>query len=157
MQGEQVRIVDFKDTRVAVMEHRGHPARIRDSVRKFIDWRKQTGLPPRTSATFNILYNSPAETAPEDYRFDLCAATERDVIPNNAGVVSKVIQGGRCAVLRHVGSDDGVGEAVCYHYGRWLPQSGEEPRDSPIFFQRVSFFPNVPEHEAVTDIFLPLK
>jgi AraC family transcriptional regulator len=40
---------------------------------------------------------------------------------------------------------------------RRLPQSDEELRDFPLFFQRVSFFPDVAESEAVTDVFLPLK
>jgi AraC family transcriptional regulator len=39
----------------------------------------------------------------------------------------------------------------------WLPDSGESPGDFPLFFQRITFFPDVPEHEAATDIFLPLK
>ena len=69
----------------------------------------------------------------------------------------KTIAGGRCAVLRHLGSDDMLGESVRYLYSEWLPRSGEELRDSPLFFQRVHFFPDVPEHEAITDIFLPLR
>jgi AraC family transcriptional regulator len=40
---------------------------------------------------------------------------------------------------------------------RWLPASGEEARDLPIYCQRLSFFPEVPEHETVADLFLPLK
>lgn len=157
MDGEQVRIVNFKETRVAVLEHRGAPALIGNSVRKFIDWRKEVELPPRIGATFNILYDNPAGTAPEDFRCDLCAATEKDVAPNSAGVIVKIIPGGRCAVLRHIGSDDGFGKAMSYLYTDWLPRSGEEPRDFPLYCQRISFFPDVPEHEAVTDIFLPLK
>ena len=42
-------------------------------------------------------------------------------------------------------------------YSVWLPQSGEEPRDFPLFLQRVRMFPDVPEHEAITDVFLPIK
>jgi len=38
-----------------------------------------------------------------------------------------------------------------------LPGSGAELRDFPLYVQRVKFFPEVPEHEAVTDAFLPLK
>jgi AraC family transcriptional regulator len=128
-----------------------------DSIRKFIGWRKEAGLPPRTSATFNIFYDDPIETPPEKFRLDLCAATECDVASNSAGVVVKIIPGGRCAVLRYVGSDDGLGEAASYLYADWLPRSGEEPREFPLYCQRVSFFPDVPEHEAIIDIFLPLK
>ena len=35
--------------------------------------------------------------------------------------------------------------------------TGAELRDFPVFFQRVSFFPEVPANEAVTDVFLPLR
>jgi AraC family transcriptional regulator len=154
---DQVTIVDVQDTRVAVLEHRGDPALIGDSVRAFIAWRKSVRLPPWISATYNILYDNPHETAPEAFRLDLCAATEMGVAGNDAGIVVKVIPGGRCAVLRYTGSDDGLGDAVFYLYADWLPRSGEEPRDFPLYCQRVSFFPDVAEHEAVTDIFLPLK
>ena len=63
---------------------------------------------------------------------------------------------GRCAVLRHHGSDDRLGEAIRYLYAGWLPGSGEDTRDFPLFMQRLKFFPDVPEAEATTDIFLPL-
>ena len=156
-QAEQVRIIDFADTRVAAFEHRGDPRLIGNSIREFIAWRKQNGLPPRVSATFNILYDNPAEVAPEDYRIDLCAATDRDVSANEFGMVSKTIPGGRCALLRHIGCDDTLGHTVAYLYSQWLPQSGEELRDFPLYLQRVKFFPDVSENEAVTDVFLPLK
>ena len=154
---DQVQIIDFKDTRVATLEHRGDPMLLGDSIRKFIEWRKQNHLPPSVSATFSLVYNDPAETEPSEFRFDLCAATDRDVAKNPFGVVAKLIPGGRCAVLRHIGSDDNLGKAVAYLYSQWLPQSQEEPRDFPLYFQRVRFFPDVAEHEAVTDVFLPLK
>jgi AraC family transcriptional regulator len=48
-------------------------------------------------------------------------------------------------------------DSVLYLYGEWLPPSGAEVRDAPLFFQRVRFYPDVAEHEAVTDIYLPLK
>jgi len=154
---EQVRIVDFPQTRIAVLEHRGDPQLIGDSIRRFIEWRKQMKLPPKVSATFNILYDNPADTDPQAYRLDLCAATERDITANTFGVVGKIIPGGRCAVLSHVGSDDTLAQSIAYLYSQWLPQSGEEPRDFPLYLQRVSFFPDVAEHEAVSDVFLPLR
>jgi AraC family transcriptional regulator len=153
----QVKIIDFKETRVAAVRHRGDPRAIGDSVRQLITWRKANKLPPRVSATFNILYDDPATVAPDAFRLDVCAATDMDIAPNEQGVVPQVIDGGRCAVLRYVGPDEHMGEAVRYLYAEWLPTSGEEPRDFPLFVQRVSFFPDVPENEAVIDIHLPLK
>jgi AraC family transcriptional regulator len=71
--------------------------------------------------------------------------------------VAKIIPAGRCAVLRHVGTDDTLGQAISTLYQQWLPQSGEALRDYPLYFRRVVFFPEVPENEAITDIFLPIK
>jgi AraC family transcriptional regulator len=153
---DQVGIVDSPTTRVAVFRHRGDPRLIGDSVRNFIAWRKQNRLHPRVSATFNILYDNPEEVAPADYRLDLCAATDCDVSDNPYGVIAGDIPGGRCAVLRHIGSDDTLGETIRFLYAAWLPQSGEALRDFPIYLQRVKFFPDVPENEAITDVFLPL-
>ena len=153
---DQVRILDFPDTPVAILEHRGDPALIGDSIRRFIGWRKANAMLPATSATFNILHCDPEDTPARDYRFDLCAATGRTVEPNDAGVVAGLIPGGRCAVLRLTGSGDDLRPAVSFLYGEWLPKSGHELRDFPVFAQRVRFFPDVPGHAAETDIFLPL-
>lgn len=151
-----VDIVAFPQTRVALLEHRGDPRRLGESIARFIAWRRDNRLPPSRSATYNLLYDDPADTAPEDYRFGLCAATESEVGENAYGVVAGSLPGGRCARLRHVGPDEGLGERVRYLYGQWLPQSGQVLRDFPIVLQRLRFFPDVAEHEAVTDIFLPL-
>ena len=56
-----------------------------------------------------------------------------------------------------VGSSDDLEPAALFLYRDWLPASGEETRDFPLYCQRVSLFPNVPEHEAITDLFLPLR
>jgi AraC family transcriptional regulator len=154
---DQVKVVTFPETRVAALEYRGDVTRIGAAIHTFIEWRKQNRLPPKVSATFNVVYHHPAGADEGDCHYELCAATERGVAPNDSGVAEKVIPGGRCAVLRHTGSEDLLGESVSYVYSQWLPQSGEELRDFPLFFQRVRFFPDVPEHEAETDIFLPLK
>ena len=152
-----VRVVSFPATRVASLEHRGSPLRLGESIRSFIEWRKANNLPPSTSATFNIIYDDPDETPPEEFRFRLCAATNNAVAANDAGVTEMIIPAGRCALLRHVGSDDQLGRSIRHLYSSWLPTSGEEPRDFPLYLRRVAFFPDVPDSEAITDIYLPLR
>jgi AraC family transcriptional regulator len=151
-----VRVIAFPATRVAKLEHQGNAVRLGDSIRKFIEWRRANKLPPHTSATFNIAHNDPDETPPDEFRFDLCAATDREIAPNDAGVKEFWIPAGRCALLRHIGSDDQLGRSIMNLYAGWLPTSGEELRDFPLFMQRVKFFPDVPDSEAVTDLYLPL-
>lgn len=153
----EVRLIDFQETRIGLLEHRGDVRTLGDSIRKFISWRKENHLSPATSPTFNILHNDPEVTPADEFHLDICVATRGKVADNPYGVVESTIPGGRCAVTRRVGSDQGLGEWIRYLYKEWLPSSGEEPRDFPPFVQRVRFFPDVPESEAVTDIFLPLK
>lgn len=62
----------------------------------------------------------------------------------------------RCALLRHTGSDDQLGRSILHLYSQWLPGCGEEPRNFPLFMQRVTFFPDAPDNDAITDIYLPL-
>lgn len=152
-----VMIRDVEPVSVAIMQHRGSPAMIGSTIQRFIAWRKANGLSPRTSETFNVFHSDPRNTDPSDYRLDLCAGTPRIFDGDKQGVVSGTIPGGRCAVLRIVGNSDDLESAAQYLYREWLPGSGEEARDFPLYCQRIAFFPEVPEHDSVADLFLPLK
>lgn len=154
---DTVRIVRFPETLVAALEHRGPQTGLTASAQQFIAWRRAYGMPPARHATFNILYDDPKATASEAFRFDFCCSISQPVPDNGYGMVTKTIPAGRCAVIRHAGSLDFAEVAIRSLYRDWLPQSGEELRDFPLFVQRLSFYPDVAEHEAETDIFLPLR
>ncbi len=154
----EVKIVDFDAIKVAAFEHRGAPERLNDSVVKFIEWRKTSGLSPiASSRTLGVAYDNPDTTEPEQFRFDICGEVAAPVPDNPQGVVNKEIPGGRCATVRHFGAHDRIGESAYYLYRDWLPDSGEELRDFPLFFHYLNLLPETPEHELVTDIYLPLK
>lgn len=153
-----VKIVDFKAIKVAVLEHRGAPELVNDSVMTFIEWRKRTGLSPlHTSRTFGQIYDDPATVEPEKFRFDICGEVTADVAGNPQGVTSGLIPGGRCAVVRHHGPHEHIGEKVYYLYREWLPESGEELRDANLFFHYLNLRSQVADHELITDIYLPIK
>tara|TARA_R110000751_G_scaffold288076_4_gene393210 strand:- start:59485 stop:60405 length:921 start_codon:yes stop_codon:yes gene_type:complete len=151
-----VEILEFPETPVAIKSHRGDPALVGDSIRQFIAWRRAEGLSPARSATFNIFHSNPDETPADEYRLDICAQTNGKIADNDADVFAGTIPAGTCARVRMVGSGDDLRPAISYLYGEWLPASGHELRDDPIFVQRIRFYPDVPEHEAVTDVFLPI-
>lgn len=152
----EVDIIDFPETTLAVLEHRGAPIKLANTIRNFIEWRKDNKLPPSQERTFNLLYDDPNEVEPNDYRFDVCCTFDGKVKSNDYGIVNKTIPMGRCAVIRHVGSDDTIGQKIDYLYSSWIKESKTMLRDFPIFFERVSFFPEVPENEMITDVFLPI-
>lgn len=150
-------IVHFPETRVAVLEHRGPHETLMASVARFIAWRRGCrDSPVATHRTFGIPYDDPSSTEPERFRFDICGELTGPLSPNDAGIIEKVIPAGRCVVARHVGSTDALEPSVRALYADWLPQSGERLRNFPVFFHYVSRMPSVPEHEQVTDIYLPL-
>lgn len=154
----QVEIVDFKSIRIAVMEHRGPTERVNDSVGQFIAWRKESGLSPKErSRSFGIAYDNPDTTEPAEFRFDICGEVTDEVPLNRQGMVTKSIPGGRCARVRHYGSHVRIGESIYPLYRNWLPESGEELRDFPLYFHYLNLMPETPEHELETDIYLPLK
>lgn len=153
-----VNIVDFDTTKIALLKHRGPPSRIMASVSVFRQWRRTSGLSPITHCrTFNIIYEDPAVVAPEDFRCDLAAEITSDVGDNEYGVINSQIEGGRYAVVRHFGSYDNISRCLYFLYGEWFPDSGEELRDAPCFLQYHNHFPEVAEHELITDVYLPLK
>ena len=139
-----------------MLEHHGAPAELGRSIQRFISWRRANKLPPAKARTFNLLYDDPALVAPDDYRFDLACEYQAELSLQDSDMVSKSLPAGLWAKLRHTGSDDRLAQAVDYLYRQWLAQSGYQLRDFPLTLERISFFPDVAEYDAITDIYLPL-
>ena len=152
-----VRIIQFEETKIALFQHRGAPDLVNDSVAQFIAWRKQSGLSPiKQSSTFGIVHDNPDTTEPDKFRFDICGSVHEPIPDNVHGVINGTIPAGRCAVVRHKGSHDRIGESIYPMYRDWLPSSGESLRDFPLFFHYLNLLPETPELELETDIYLPL-
>ncbi|MDO8271399.1 MAG: AraC family transcriptional regulator [Gammaproteobacteria bacterium] len=153
---QPVEIVDFPETLIAALEHHGPEQLTYNTTLKFIEWRQANGLRPGIGNTYGIHYNDPDTTAPDDYRLDIALSVSAPVPSNPQGVVNKVIPGGRCARVRHLGSRHDVTPAR-WLYSDWLPSSGEELRDFPIFFHYVNVGPHIKPEEMITDVYLPLR
>lgn len=151
-----VEIVDFPETKVAVIEHHGSPALENVSVNKLIAWRIQNKLPPSDiHRSYGIHYNDPGKVSPAEYRVDLCVSIKREVPENSFGVINKVIPNLRCARARHYGSRENI-TAAPYLYETWLPGSGDQLADFPIFFHYINVGPEIQEQDMVTDVYLPI-
>lgn len=153
-----VMIRDVPPTPVAVLEHRGDRANLGATIETFIAWRKAAGMSPQTNSTFNVFRSERTPENPDDYATDLCIGTDRPIAPDDPVMKAGVIPGGRCAVLRVFHDTHNLEQPALYLYRDWLPASGEEARDFPIYCQRhFSFPPNAQVHEVVVELFLPLK
>lgn len=155
---DDVTIRDVPATPVAILEHRGDRATLGDTIQRFRAWRKAAGLSPETSPTIMVFRSEREPAVPADYSMDLCAVTEQPIETNEVQIKAGVIPSGRCAVLRYPGQTNNLEPAALYLYREWLPVSGEETRDFPIYCQRrLSLIPEAAVHEVVTELFLPLK
>lgn len=151
----QVEIVDFPETKVAAVEHLGSTADVYDSVRRLVEWRRNNRVSPAGHATYGVHHDLRLH-AESGYRMDICVAFEREVVPNPQGVVGRIIPGGRCARVRYIGSREYI-PVVEPLFTDWLPHSGEQRRDYPLFFHYVNVGPDVVDHEMITDVYLPLR
>jgi AraC family transcriptional regulator len=162
LENMDVKIITVEPMDVAVLEHLGDPMCVNNTVASFIEWRKESGLSDYiTQGTYGVPYSDPATTPGEEFRFDVCGELSPEangLVPENPqGVISKKLPGGRCAVVRHVGAYERISDSVYYLYRQWLPNSGEELRDFPVYFRYLELDQNHPEHAQQTDILLPLK
>lgn len=149
---DDITLQDVPETPVAIIEHRGDRATFGDTRQRFIDARKAAGLSAETSPMFMVFRSEREPANPADYSVDLCFVTD------DPKVKTGVIPGGRCAVLRYPGNTQNLEPAATFLYHDWLPASGEETRDFPIYSRRsLSPLPEVSAYEMVLDLFLPLK
>lgn len=151
----EVRIIDFPETKVAVLEHHGDPALEYQSIQKLIDWRIENRLSAEKHRSYGIHYNDPRKVQVEEYRVDLCVSVNNEILPNPQGVINKTIPAGRCAVARHFGSRENISVAASL-YEDWFPSSGETLREFPLFFHYVNVGPQIQQQEMLTDVYLPL-
>lgn len=153
-----VTISTMADVPVAVLEHRGDRAKLPETFERFRDWRRGSGLSAETAATYMIFRSEREPANANDYSMDICTETDRPIGPADAPIRAGTIPGGRCAVLRYPGHTTNLEPAALYLYREWLPASGEEARDFPLYSRRrLARVPNVDAHEVVVELFLPLK
>jgi len=152
-----VRIVVFPETKVAAIEHFGSPDLEHETAKKLIAWKiERRLLDPLRYRSYGVHYTDPYRTPPSQHHVDFCLSVDADVGPNAFSLIDKVIPPSRCTLARDVGSRYN-NKAAIHLYKTWLPHSGEEPGDFPMFFHYVNVGPNLREEDMVTDVYLPLK
>lgn len=153
----EVSVVILPSIDLAVLEHQGPQGTVHASLQTFIAWRRALHTPASESRTFNLIYDDPNLVRPADYRFDIAAEIDRPLQHHDIGIVSKQIPLGRYALLAHTGNEPSLTEAIKYMYGQWLVNSGEQLADFPLLLERIALFPDVAQHKAMTNIYLPLE
>lgn len=153
-----VTIKQMNARRLAVVEHRGSPNLVGESVNKLISWAKAQpiNLKPTAGEAFGFGYDDPKLTPANEFRFDLAITVPENLVLKG-DIVEKHLPAGRYAVAMHKGSRDNIGETIYGMYREWLPKSGEELGDLPCIFCYYNFDHEVAETELLTECWLLLK
>ena len=144
--------------RLAVIEHRGDPMKLSDTLDRLIAWARSQpiDLKPRPGESFGFGYNDPREVPPEEFRFDLARVIPQDFKLDHQ-VIERTLPAGRYAVTTHKGSRDNIGDTISSLYRDWLPESGEELGDLPCVFCYYNFDHETAETELLSEIWVLLK
>ena len=153
-----VTIKELNETRLAVIEHRGDPCLVANSVAKLISWAKEQpiNLKPKAGDAFGFGYDDPATTPAKDFRFDLGLKVPENFKLDSA-VIERHLPSGRYAVAMHKGTHDNISDTIYSIYREWLPNSNEELGDLPCVFCYHNFAHEVAETELRTEIWVLLK
>ena len=145
--------------RFAVVEHRGDPNLLGQSVNKLISWAKgQTvDLKPNPGQTFGYAYDDPGTTEPEAFRFDLALTIPESLKLKGDEVQERWLPAGRYAVATHKGSRATIADTIYQVFRDWLPNSNESLGELPCLFCYKNFDNEVAETELITECWFLLK
>jgi AraC family transcriptional regulator len=150
-----VEIKDRPPLRIAAVRHKGPPNRIGEAFDRLVAWAGPRGLRlPQASGV--AVYLSDMSATPADEYEALAGITVGPEIVGDETVRIHEVAGGRHAQVLFKGPYAKLPEAFDAIY-RWLPTSGEEPADRPMFEVNLNDPRTTPPEELLTEVCVPLK
>jgi AraC family transcriptional regulator len=103
-----------------------------------------------------VYHDAPGSKAETDLRSHAAVIAGSGFPQGIEGLDYFALVGGKHAILQHRGPYATLGSAYEWLYGKWLPQSGEEPRNAPPIELYVNDPRTTPPDQLRTDVRLPL-
>jgi AraC family transcriptional regulator len=154
--GFPVSIVTLPDQRCAGIDHVGSYMRIGHAMGRLFSELSKRGSLPDVPSMIGVFFDDPDLAEEAALRSRACMPVGNHVSIDDP-LVETTLNGGLCARLRYTGPYAAMGDAYRWMLGTWLPASGYEPRDAPIFEVYLDDPSQVSQSELRTDIHLPLK
>ena len=155
-EGFPVVIETLPATRCASVAHKGAYLQIDQAMGRLFTALAAQKLMAPDQAMRAVFFDDPDLVPVETLRSRACSPVAEG-LPLAPPLEEMVLRGGLYARLRYRGPYADMKGAYRWLLGIWLPQSGYEPDDDPIF----EAYLNDPQHVAptdlMTDIHLPLK
>ena len=103
-----------------------------------------------------VYHDAPGSKPDRDLHSHAAVIMASPFPPDIEGLDYFDLVGGRHAVMQHHGAYATLGSAYEWLYGKWLPHSGEEPRNAPPIELYVNDPRTTPPEQLRTDVRLPL-
>lgn len=155
----QVHIRQLPAVRLAYLRHVGPygESGIPMAWHRFAGWCESAGLTEPRRPMYGIGHDNPYITAPERCRYDCCVAVD-DTFQPQAEIGVQTLPGGRYACADFTGTSADVFAAWQSLFRDWLPDSGHQLDDRPVFEFYPTDFAINPETGVFTCQFcLPVK
>ena len=151
-----VSIKEMEGFRAAGVCHIGPYQRIGKAFKGLGSVLMAHSLMEQVDSLFAIYHDAPNSKPSAEFRSHVAVAI-KDNFPGNLETLDYFdVSGGRYAVLEHKGPYSNLKVAYEWFYGKWLPQSGEEPRDMPPFEVYINDPKVTPTKDLRVDIRMPL-
>lgn len=150
-------IETFQPARASGVLHTGAPMEIGRAFQTLGGIIAARNLFAHARGMVAVYHDAPGSKPEADLRAHAGLIVTDDFPGNIDGLEYFDLVGGRHAVMQHRGPYATLGAAWQWLYGKWLPRSGEEPRDAPPFELYVNDPRDTPPDQLRTDIRLPLK
>lgn len=151
-----VEIRHFDGIHLATLEHRGNYQEIGRRFDQLGSWAASRGLFSKPRRMIGIYYDDPGSIPEAQLRSEAGIEVEADT-PLSDGIVLRRIPAGCVATILYKGPYTGLEDVYRQLYQDWLPRSGEEASDQPVFEQYLNNPREVPPSELLTEVNLPLK
>lgn len=153
-----VEIKNMPSIDVLAFSHRGSYMDVGKAFEKLFTWIGLRGLMSSQLKSFGIYYDDPNSVVEAELNSKACVALPDMTKIDVEGPIEKVsLPSGEYAVLRHKGPYADMRSVYNWLYGQWLPNSGREVADAPVYENYLNNPRVVAATELLTDIYLPLK
>lgn len=151
-----IKIKELEEIRAAGMLHVGPYQNIGIAFNNLGGVLVANSLMSRVDELFAI-YHDPPDCKPSTELRSHVAVSIKDGFPDDLENMEYFqVVGGKYAVLEHKGPYATLKAAYEWFYGKWLPQSGFEPKDAPPIEVYINDPKTTPSAELRTDIRIPL-
>ncbi|WP_240230456.1 AraC family transcriptional regulator [Devosia lacusdianchii] len=153
--GFPVNVVSLPERRCAGIDHKGSYMEIDRAMGKLFAELAACDAVPSAPAMIGLFFDDPDLGDEADLRSRACMPVAANVTID-APMVETALRGGLYAQLNYTGPYADMRGAYRWLLGVWLPASGYEPADAPIFEAYLNDPRDTPQTALRTDIHLPL-